>query len=480
VVGGTAGGHLAGELVTLFEHVDGVVVRIDIETEDVVLLGEVSGRRLGLPSDVRIERDRFWSFVPAPYRPELAELVRGVAGGKGCSVLEHPAVLVHRGAVWFRTCLMRTTEGSALLGVMLDITEARHQATLAREVESWLVTLGETMPFDFWICDREGHCVLQNPISRMRIGDRRGSASPDWDRSFSAALRGEPSRDELEDGHRIRFVSPVRGEEGIHAVLGVEIDVTELKHTEEQLRRSLAELREAQESLVRKKQLAALGEMSATIAHEIRNPLAAMSNAIALLRKRERQNHDAHDLFDIVRDELKRLERLVANLLDSVRPMHATLVPASLPAVADTAWARVERESMMNDVRLHRTVAHRLPLVPLDHVLLDLALTNVFRNAVQAMPSGGDLFMTIGVAGEPSGTRARLTVRDSGIGLPSDLRDRVFEPFFTTRPTGSGLGLAIVKRIVEEHHGHVVLSSEPGRGTTCSIELPVAPGEATL
>ena len=474
------------DLLRLFDLVDGMVFSADPRTLAATLPSRRSGERLGHPWDIPIDAGVFWSFVPGEERQQIVDLLRAVAADGVARSIEHPARVVSGGEAWFRTSVMIAEgspgDGARLLGVMLDITPARHIQLQSQEIESWLVALGDTLPFDFWICAPDGRCVLQNPVSRARDGNLLGRVSPEWARNIEHALRGEQTREDLErdgDGGRcyyVRIVSPVRRGHEVHAVLGVQIDVTQLKQTEERLRRSLVELRDAQDSLVRKKQLAAMGEMSALVAHEVRNPLGTIANALALLRKRTPDRDHAEELCTIIEEEVERLDRLVASLLDSVRPMSVELALVPLGDVVDDALAHTLRaDGRAKDICVHRLVDPALRPIPVDAHLLGMAFRNVFQNALQAMPAGGDLFLAIDHEEDGDGAWTRVTIRDSGPGLSQNVRERIFEPFVTTRPTGSGLGLTIVRRVLEEHGGKVDIYSAPGCGTTCELRLPSPP-----
>lgn len=456
---------------TAFLDLAGVVAfRVDAGCAGVTILGERSAERLGLAHDVAIELDAFLEKLPRDARSDLVEAFRRTLADGITRSVEHSLDATPQ-ETWLRTTVMR--RGASLLGVMRDVTEDHFGQGRVREIESWLGALGEALPFDLWVSEPNGRCVLQSPASRARVGNRVGQAIAGWEGAFERALRGEHVREDLEEAEGrscVRVSAPIREGGSVKGVLGVEIDVTELKEAQTSLQRSIRDLHEAQEALVRRKQLAVLGEMSAAVAHEIRNPLGAISNAVAVLKKTPLDDHDRSRLCSIIDEEVTRLARLVESLLDSVRPMRAVLAPTRLEGVLDDALASAfEVDVRADPVRVHRSVDPALPLVQVDPQLLGVALSNVIRNALQAMPSTGDLFVTIG---REDGW-ARLSIRDSGPGIARDVEDRVFEPFVTTRPTGSGLGLAIVRRVMEEHRGTVDITSEPGQGTTCVMRLPI-------
>jgi signal transduction histidine kinase len=244
----------------------------------------------------------------------------------------------------------------------------------------------------------------------------------------------------------------------------------------ESLWASYAELAAARAEMVQRERFAALGELSAIVAHEVRNPLGVIFNAVASLRRLlNKAEGDAAMLLDILAEESDRLNRMVGELLDYTRPRETILQPEDVPRVLQDAldFARSQQQSVSNRVTLAVDVAEDVPRVPMDRRLIRQALVNVLVNAIQAMPQGG--VVQVRARREAHGNKdvLRIDVADQGCGIPTELVHRVFEPFFTTKAQGTGLGLAVVKRNVEVHHGELVLESTPGRGTTFTFRLPL-------
>ncbi len=235
------------------------------------------------------------------------------------------------------------------------------------------------------------------------------------------------------------------------------------------LQRSYAELARAQQQLIQGERLAALGELSAVVAHEVRNPLGVIFNSIGSLRRLVRPTGDAKMLFDIVDEEADRLNRIVGDLLDFARPSTPELRPEPLGRVVEDAVAAALAQHG-GRVVLARDLDPDLPPVVMDARLVRQAVLNVAVNAVQAMPRGG----RITVRTRREATAARLEIEDSGAGIADEVRERIFEPFFTTKASGTGLGLAVVRRIVEGHGGEVEVRSEPGVGTVFVLRFPLA------
>jgi signal transduction histidine kinase len=241
----------------------------------------------------------------------------------------------------------------------------------------------------------------------------------------------------------------------------------------EDLRKSYAELGLAQAQVIQQERLAALGEFSAVVAHEVRNPLGVIFNSLGSLRRLVRPEGDAKMLLDIVGEEAERLNRIVGDLLDFARPSTPVLRPESLPRLLEEVLAAALGENPQG-IAVVREIDPELPLVPIDARLLRQAILNVAVNAVQAMQRGGKL----AVRARREGPAVRLEIEDSGAGIPEEVRHRIFEPFFTTKASGTGLGLAVVKRIVEGHGGQVAVESSPGAGARFSIRLPLEAPQA--
>jgi two-component system sensor histidine kinase HydH len=225
------------------------------------------------------------------------------------------------------------------------------------------------------------------------------------------------------------------------------------------LRSSDAQLAQAQAELIDRERLAALGELSASVAHEVRNPLGVIFNSMGSLRRILRPEGDAALLIDIVEEEADRLNRMVGDLLDYSRPLQPALQPVLLRALIDEAIssARLQAGASADAVAIQVRVAREVATIRADARLLRQALINLFLNSVQAMPKGGRLTVTARPGELHGAPAADITIADTGPGVPLEARTRIWQPFFTTKATGTGLGLAVVKRIVDGHGGSIAL-----------------------
>jgi two-component system, NtrC family, sensor histidine kinase HydH len=325
----------------------------------------------------------------------------------------------------------------------------------------------------------------RRPIAIEDVSKAQGGFNPELVHRFSEkALLGLPliSRDDLigvvivDDSRGPRSFGPALIElaEATCGQLALSVANARLH---ESLWASYAELAAARAEMVKRERLAALGELSAIVAHEVRNPLGVIFNAVASLRRLLKPSGDSAMLLDMMGEESDRLNRMVSDLLDFTRPRELILQPEDLGRVLQDAIeaARAQAGGDAPAVSLRVDVEPELPLVPMDRRLVRQALVNVIVNAIQAMAQGGEVRVHACREGEPGHESLRIDVSDRGMGIPAELLHRVFEPFFTTKAQGTGLGLAVVKRILEEHRGEIAVESAPGRGTTFIIHLPLSP-----
>ncbi len=244
------------------------------------------------------------------------------------------------------------------------------------------------------------------------------------------------------------------------------------------LRKSYADLARAQLALIERERLAAIGELSAVVAHEVRNPLAVMFNCIGTLQKHRTAPEETAALIAILAEEAHRLNELVSELLDFARPGDVLLEDQSLEDIvrAAIAAARSAEPTLQSGVvQLDLEIASPLPQLMLDGRLVRRAVINLVCNAAQSMPRGGKIWVRVAPDSLEGRPAARIEVIDDGPGIPPENQSRILEPFFTTRASGTGLGLSIVKRVAEAHHGLLSVRSD-GRGTTFVIILPSSSG----
>lgn len=237
------------------------------------------------------------------------------------------------------------------------------------------------------------------------------------------------------------------------------------------LRQSYAKLESAQREIVRRERLAAIGELAAVVAHEVRNPLGAIFNCVSSLQRLSGASQEQRLLVDVLSEESHRLNRIVGDLIDFSRPRHPAKEEEALEPIVVSALESAVRDAATRQVELRRDVDTRVKAF-VDAHLLRRALLNLVDNAIQASHPGG----VVQVRVEQEGERVTIEVSDRGHGIPRDELERIFEPFYTTKASGTGLGLAVVRRFVEDHGGTIEVRSEVDSGSVFTIRLgDVAP-----
>ncbi len=242
----------------------------------------------------------------------------------------------------------------------------------------------------------------------------------------------------------------------------------------EQLAEANRSLQAAEAAMRRSERLAALGQLSAGLAHELRNPLGTIRASAEMLEKSvSEENEVAREMAGFIRVEVDRTNSLVTRFLEFARPMPLRLAPGDLGEVIDRAAAHLARNSPRYEVAVYRNYSPDIPPFPMDAELMERAVYNLLLNAAQATPPGG----AITVKTRASEHNAEIAVIDRGAGIDRKHLENIFNPFFTTKPEGVGLGLAIVSKIVDEHGGKIGVESEPGKGSVFRIYLPMRQAE---
>jgi len=236
-----------------------------------------------------------------------------------------------------------------------------------------------------------------------------------------------------------------------------------------EMQQSYGSLMDGQEEMIRSERLAAMGQLAATMAHEIRNPLATIFSAISQIRKHSNADGVSATLLDIAEEESTRLNTMVSGLLDFARPRKPTFERRRpLEIAREVVRAALEGENVPDGLEIAVDPASDDPVAALDPDLVQRALARLVENSVAAIEGSGRI--TLRVKNGTSRTSAAiLEVEDDGCGIPREALSKVLEPFFSTRPSGIGLGLPTVRRIAEDHGGSLEIFSEVGRGTTVRL-----------
>jgi signal transduction histidine kinase len=249
----------------------------------------------------------------------------------------------------------------------------------------------------------------------------------------------------------------------------------ELNIAHQELSTYVQQLKESQEQLIQAEKLTSLGQMAASIAHEINNPLAGVLVYTQLLSKKIASDtfkeEEALDYLSKMESEVNRCSRIIRNLLDFARQKELMLRLVDINRVLEQVLSLVGHQAQLQNIEVVKEFSPSLPNVMADFDQLQQVFTNLTLNAIQAMPNGGKLTLRSSVVD----TEVKIDVQDTGCGIPKENLSKLFTPFFTTKEKGKGvgLGLAVVHGIIERHKGKIKVQSEVGKGTTFSIYLGV-------
>src|SRR5712692_10798674 len=361
------------------------------------------------------------------------------------------------------------TEARKLLRQVLD--DQRLKELILKCIPSGLITLdlhGRITTFNTAAEAILGYYpseVLGQPIQRiLNLNHITGMNSDKEERSSTLITLDRHGQEVVLDV----ATSPLRDDRGEQiGVLVTFSDITSMHRLEEEKRRL--------------DRLAALGEMAANVAHEVRNPLASIKTSVQMLQydlledTTEQQgdgmswtSEGTRESISVVLKEVERLDAIVRDLLLFARPRQLHCVPCNLPELSDRVLQFLQPQCVEAGVLVHR-LYQAVPPVQVDVAQMEQVLFNLYMNALQAMPDGGVLTISCQAV---SGW-LEFSVSDTGVGIPPDQFDRIFQPFFTTKAHGIGLGLPITRRLIQDHHGQLLVESQFGYGTTITVRLPL-------
>jgi two-component system sporulation sensor kinase A len=361
-----------------------------------------------------------------------------------------------------------------IAGSARDITAQKQVEKRLRENEAKFRLIAENMTDMISIIQEDGTITYVFPSHETILGysqdhhidarilDYVHPDDVDQVRQGFVNMRNQKSLTTLEfrfrhrDGHWIHLearCNPMRNDEGeVTGFLVAARDITEQKRTEEMLHQS--------------DKLSAIGQLAAGIAHEIRNPLTAMRGFIQLLQS---TIGDDKKYCEIMLAELDRINGIVSELLLLAKPQAVKYQRRELPAILYNVLSLLDTQAILNNIQIHTRLPADLPPICCEENQIKQVFINIFKNAIEAMPDGGNILVEGRVT---ENGEAAVRIADSGCGIDPRRIPKLGEPFYTTKEKGTGLGLMVSYKIIEDHGGHIAVSSEVGKGTTVEVILP--------
>lgn len=242
------------------------------------------------------------------------------------------------------------------------------------------------------------------------------------------------------------------------------------RQMEEKIQKTTADLSKTEAQLIRSEKLAALGQLAAGFAHEIRNPLTSINILIHSMREKPPSGDSYKEDFKVIEEEIHRINEIVDQFLRFAKPAPPLLEKTEVSSIFEETL-QLLRPQIEKQLIVVEKEFQPLPIILIDREQMKQAILNLLLNAIQAMPGAGHL--TLKGQNSEDGQWIHLSIQDSGVGIPGEDMNKLFDPFFSTKEGGMGLGLSIAHRIIDQHHGKIEVESTPGEGTLFTVWLPV-------
>ncbi|MEH7107541.1 PAS domain-containing sensor histidine kinase [Bacillus sp. JJ1764] len=365
-------------------------------------------------------------------------------------------------------------EGLVIIG--RDITEKIEMEKRLTESQQRYKSLFDYSPDIVYMMDLEGNITNLNPHFEINtgykhsdlIGKNVSSLLSKKDSRYlhkfisSVVQEQKPANYEISipDVHGKMIIlqctaQPININGNITGIIGYAKDITSIRDTEERLRRT--------------EKLSVVGELSASVAHEIRNPLTSLKGFVQLLQT-EDTRHQFY--YEIMLDELNRINHIVGELLLLAKPQHMKFTQASVQKLLHDVISLLNTEASLYNVQIHYDFPEIDLEIECEPNQFKQLFINIIKNGIEASQNGGTVFLTLERL--ETSAMASITIRDNGCGISKERLKRIGEPFYSSKEKGTGLGLTVSYKIVQSHHGTIVVESQKNHGTTVKVQLPIS------
>ena len=374
--------------------------------------------------------------------------------------------------------------------------EIRLNVTRIKDSEMRFRTVFNNSAVGITLADKDERIIAWNPFVASLLGmDKELRNKPiqelypadEWKRMRTLNIRKLGMKHQLEtkilhkDGHLIEVAVSIsvlkNAKGGIIGSIGVITDITERKERERELQEMYDKLKETQVQLIQSQKIATLGQFSVGIAHEVKTPLAVIMQGMeALSRKIPTDEPQNKRYCKMIENAVQKISNVITELLHLSRSSELNLEVIDLHKVIDSAMLVVHNKAKLGDIAFHRRYESAQSTIYGDSILLETVFLNLFANAVDAMEAGGEITVTtrlISASKESPAPKIAVEVADTGTGMPKEVMEHIFDPFYTTKQTGvgTGLGLSMVHLILERHNAAISVASRENKGTTFTVEF---------
>jgi PAS domain S-box-containing protein len=391
---------------------------------------------------------------------------------------------------------IQSSDGLLVLASIIDITERKRREEQLRMLSTALesaanaVVITDAYGKIVWVnqafTESSGYSpeeVLGKNPRVLKSGEQSESFYKDmWGTITAGKVWRNTLINRRKDGSLINeemTITPIRDRAGaITQFVAIKQDITQLQEALSSIHAKNDELTAMTQQLWQASRLATVGELAASIAHELNNPLATISLRLETLGLQVAEDQQKTHAVKIVADEVERMGKLVGNLLQFSRRTHQQISTLDVRDELNNSMELIEYHLRSNKITVQREYADDLPMIQADRQQLRQVFLNLFTNASDAIRDGGSITVRATLTGGDEDAMVKIEVIDTGAGIPTEALEKVWDPFFTTKPEGkgTGLGLAICKRVVEEHHGTITIDNAADKGTRVTIRLPATSG----
>ncbi len=404
-----------------------------------------------------------WIVPPAGEAPAGTDAALLVFVGIHMGAVEEARQAEKRHALWVAGILLL----AGMAGILFLLLAQGYRAvkTSLHQVQAFSDTIVAHMPIGLVALDRQGRIAALNATAAALLGRKEEEIL----RRPQEEVLPAPLQDLAPGPHEkgVRLVGPDGRRKFLEAI-AMTVPGAEEGPDRVLLFRDVTDLEGLREEVEKNRRLAAVGNLAAGVAHEIRNPLSSLKGFATYFRQRYGDMAEDRQAAEIMVQEVDRLNRVVGQLLDFARPQVPAKREVALETIVAESLALVAGEAAKRGIAVQSDLQGGLRAT-VDPDQLRQVFLNLYLNALASMEEGGTL--DVRLRRDPTGA-ARIAIADTGAGIAPEDLSRVFDPYFTTKPSGTGLGLPVAQKIVEAHGGRIVLESAPGQGTTATVVLP--------